>query len=365
MKYIRKTARYNGKKYEAAGKTELEAMTRLAEKLAAAKRGEETACGAMTVDAWFREWFETYKKPKGLTAKSLGMYTEKYNKYIKPRIGPMQLKEVTEIHLQKIMNEQAGKSSSHAKKLRMVMREMFRRARQTRLIPYDPAEMLELPVTTESKRRSITEEERAAILEVAKSHPAGLWILTLLYTGMRPGETAALSWADIDFDRNEIHVYAAMESGSTEIKAPKTGAGIRDIPIHAKLAPMLLEARKEPFAPVFQGRNGNRLNNNMLYRSWKSFYRALDIYMGATVKRNKIVAHAVAQDLTPYCLRHTFCTDLQKAGVALNVAKELMGHSDVSVTANIYTHKDNDVLHAGISLLDGTSGKAGRMETTV
>ena len=40
--YIRKTARYNGKKYEATGKTELEAMTKLAEKLAAAKRGEET-----------------------------------------------------------------------------------------------------------------------------------------------------------------------------------------------------------------------------------------------------------------------------------------------------------------------------------
>lgn len=83
MKYIRKTARYNGKKYEAYGKTELEAMTKLAEKLAAAKRGEELIYGAMTVDAWYKEWKATYKDPKGLTSKSLGMYDEKYGGYIK------------------------------------------------------------------------------------------------------------------------------------------------------------------------------------------------------------------------------------------------------------------------------------------
>ena len=61
MKYVRKTARYNGKKYEATGKTELEAMTKLAEKLAAAKRGEVVVGGSMTVDAWYKEWKALYK----------------------------------------------------------------------------------------------------------------------------------------------------------------------------------------------------------------------------------------------------------------------------------------------------------------
>ena len=70
MKYIRKTARYNGKKYEATGKTELEALTKLAEKLAAVKRGEELISGSMTVDAWYAQWKATYKDPKGLTSKS-------------------------------------------------------------------------------------------------------------------------------------------------------------------------------------------------------------------------------------------------------------------------------------------------------
>ena len=143
--YIRKTARYNGKKYEATGKTELEAMTKLAEKLAAAKRGEEAIGGSMTVTAWYKQWKATYKDPKGLTKKSLGMYDEKFNGYIKPAIGSMKLKDVKDVHLQRILNGQAGRSASHVKKLRMVMQEMFKRARQSRLIPYDPAELLELP----------------------------------------------------------------------------------------------------------------------------------------------------------------------------------------------------------------------------
>lgn len=243
MKYIRKTARYNGKKYEATGKTELEAMTKLAEKLAAAKRGEETVGGSMTVNAWFKQWLELYKEPKGLTQKSLGMYTEKYNGYIKPRIGTMKLKDVKDVHLQKILNGQAGMSASHVKKLQIVMQEMFKRARQSRLIPYDPAELLELPTMREGKRRSVTEEERAAILAVAEYHRAGLWILTLLYTGMRPGETAALNWADVDFDRNEIHIHTAMESGVSTIKDLKTAAGVRDIPMHTDLRQRLLSAK--------------------------------------------------------------------------------------------------------------------------
>ena len=229
--YIRKTARYNGKKYEATGKTELEAMTKLAEKIAAAKRDEEVVGGSMTVNAWYKEWKTLYKDPKGLTTKSLGMYDEKYNGYIRPKIGHMKLRDIKDVHLQRILNSQAGKSASHVKKLRMVMQELFKRARQSRIIVYDPAELLELPAVVQGQRRSITEEERAAILTVAEYHRSGLWILTLLYTGMRPGETAALTWSDVDFTNNEIHVHAAKESGSTAIKAPKTEAGVRDIPI--------------------------------------------------------------------------------------------------------------------------------------
>ena len=357
--YIRKTARWNGKKYEATGKTELEAMTKLAEKLAAAKRGEDLVSGAMTVSAWYKQWIDLYKKPKGLTEKSLKMYDEKFNGYIRPAIGHMKLKDVKDVHLQRILNSQAGRSASHVKKIRMVLQEMFKRARQSRLIPYDPAELLELPTVKQGRRRSITEEERAAILAVAERHRAGLWILTLLYTGMRPGETAALTWSDVDFDHNEIHVHAAKESGNRTIKGPKTDSGVRDIPIHAALLPRLLAARGKPFSLVFPTKAGTVQNESSMRRMWNSFRTELDLQLGAKTKDGKIVESVVADDLTPYCLRHTFCTDLQRAGVPINNAKELMGHADIQTTANIYTHRDNTTLHSSIALLDGSGGKPG------
>lgn len=65
-------------------------------------------------------------------------------------------------------------------------------------------------------------------------------------------------------------------------------------------------------------------------------------------QRSLVVIHGedpvLFSQLQPYCLRHTYCTDLQRAGVSLNVAKYLMGHSNISVTANIYTHTTEDVL---------------------
>lgn len=355
---IRKTMRYSGKQYQAYGKTEREAMLKLAEKIAAVKRGEVTVSGSMTVDSWYKQWKATYKDPKDITGKSLGMYDEKYNKYIKPRIGTMRLQDVTDVHLQIIMNEQAGMSDSHCKKVRSVLQQLFKRARQSRLIVFDPAELLELPKTKKGTRRSLTDTERKAVLKVAETHRSGLWVLTLLYTGMRPGETAALRWEDIDFKKEEIHVHAAKESGTNStIKTPKTAAGDRIIPLHAELKPKLLAAPHHPSGYVFVTGAGNPQNENSLRRLWTGFKRDLDIYMGAKVKQNKIEVSVVADDLVPYCFRHTFCTDMQKAGVPLNVAKEIMGHSDIQTTANIYTHRDLETLHKGMDLLDGTAAK--------
>lgn len=359
MGYIRKTARLNGKKYETTGKTELEAMTKLAEKLSAARRGEELVSGSMTVDAWYQQWKAAYKAPKGLTPKSLGMYDEKYLGYISPAIGRMKLRDVKDIHLQKILNGQAGRSKSHVEKLRRVMRELFSRARKSRLIAYDPAEDLELPASVQGSHRSLTDKERAVLLKVAEEHHAGLYILTLLYTGMRPGEAAALNWADIDFRNGEIHIHAALESGTGRVKGPKTKAGVRDIPIHAALLPRLQAAQGEPFAPVFTSREGHRLNSNSQYRLWSTFRRAMDIEMGAEVYRNEIVESVIAPDLTPYCLRHTFATDCARAGVPLETVRWLLGHADISTTANIYQHRDSTALKAGMALLDGSGGKDG------
>ena len=357
--YVTRSLTWEGKRYKVRGKTEQEAADKLAELKAGLKRGEIAVGAESTVDRWFREWFDLYKRPAGLTAKSLRNYEQKYRIYIQPKIGRMKLKDVKPVHLQRVLNESAGMSKSHLTMLRLTMTEMFSRARKDHLLVWDPSEDLILPDYTVSARRSITEEERAAIMEVAKTHRAGLWVLTMLYAGLRPGETVPLIWKDVDFKQNELHIYKAAESGTGAVKGPKTPSGVRDIPIHPELRQRLLAARGGPLEPVFTNTQGGRLNETNIRRMWGTFKKAVDIYMGAKVYRNQVIESVVAHDLTPYCLRHTFCTDLQRAGVPINVAKELMGHADITVTANIYTHKDQAVLHRNMKKLSKTSGTKG------
>lgn len=349
-RYIRRTVTWKGRRYEVRGHSEEEAAARLAQLLEDLRSGK--AEKILTVDQWFRRWMELYKEPAGLTQKSLRAYEEKYRCYIAPRVGTLPLDEVKDLYLQDILNGQAGKSYSHVVKLRMMLQELFRQARRSRLISFDPAEGLQLPACARGGHRSITDEERTHILAEAEVHPAGLWVLTLLYAGLRPGESTPLLWGDVDFESNEIHITKAMESGSSRVKAPKTQAGVRDIPMRQVLRDKLWPVRGEPDAPVFPNRRGGVPSAAVMRRWWYSFAEALDLRMGAEMEDGQIVRHAIAPDLTPYCLRHTFCTDLQRAGVPINVAKELMGHASIAVTANVYTHRDQEVLHSNMARLD-------------
>ena len=78
--------------------------------------------------------------------------------------------------------------------------------------------------------------------------------------------------------------------------------------------------------------------------------------MGAKTYRNKIIGiEPVAKDLFPYCLRHEYCTNLARKGIDIRVAQKLMGHGDISLTANIYTHVDIDIIKIASESLSGYS----------
>jgi integrase len=341
--YYRHSFHHGGKRYITTGKTKAEAIKKAALKEAALKRGEIGISNNMTVRRWSEEWLETYKKGN-VTDKSYSN-DKRFITVLSSAIGNMRLKDVRDIHLQKILNERRGKSRSDVLHLRNIIRAVFRQARISRLIPYDPSESLTLPSAIENKRRSVTESERSWILKTASAHHAGLWVKMMLYCGLRPGELMALQWKDIDFNRGVVRISKAKESGKHDIKAPKTDAGNRSVPIPSIYLSELRSVCRSPFEFMFiQKTKDSPLTETSFYCAWHSFLRDMDIAMGAKVYRNQIIYSLVANDLSPYCLRHTYCTDLEAAGVPINVAKELMGHSDITVTANIYTHKSDRAL---------------------
>ena len=73
--------------------------------------------------------------------------------------------------------------------------------------------------------------------------------------------------------------------------------------------------------------------------------------------RNQLIApYPLADDFVPYNLRHTYCTGLQKKGIDIRTAQYLMGHSDISLTANIYTHADNSTILEAAKLINIAEG---------
>lgn len=355
--YYRESEFYDGKKYTASGKTQKAAIKSLSRKIADAKNGVGTINKNMTVGAWVEVWLETFVKSSDLTPKSYKNVECKVNRHIVGTIGTMKLRDVKEVHLQKILNDQSGMSMSHVTKLRDYMKQIFHRALKSKLIPYSPADDLELPKAADKKRRPLTDEERSAILKTAQTHPAGLWVKTMLYCGLRPGETVPLRWCDIDFEKNVVNVHQALESGSKDtIKSPKSKAGYRLVPIPEHLIADLKSQQGRPLEYIFTQtlpeNKGKHHTPSSLRCYWDSFKRQLDLDMGAEVYRNQIVKSKLSDDLTPYVLRHTYGTDLQAAGVPINIAKYLMGHADISTTANIYTHENEETIKRAAELIN-------------
>ena len=122
---------------------------------------------------------------------------------------------------------------------------------------------------------------------------------------------------------------------------------------------MLLAASKgkKPGDLVFATQAGNMHNENSRRRLWTGFKRDLDISMGAELYRSQIVESVLAPDLVPYCLRHTFATDCARAGVPIDTVRWLMGHEDISTTANIYQDADREALRTGLRRLDGSENE--------
>lgn len=315
------------------------------------KKREELENGAKRIEKnmllrdWAEEWLHTYKEP-AVSAETLYVYSSVVKKYVSQPIGHLQLKQIKPIHLQKIVNNMRGMSRSRIKWVMLTFRQIFDTAVKNGLLLDNPADSLSYPQCTTSIRRSLTDQERHALFRVCSGgHYTAPWILTLLYTGIRPAESIALQIRNVDFKTGMLSVDSAYKRITRDVGTTKTSAGRRKIPLTAPLIDVLKEycnGRKSPFEPLFKSKTGKPLNDRSARTLWEDFLLALNEELGGKNQNGKMMIRAVADDLVPYCLRHTFCTDLQAADVPINVARELMGHADISITAKIYTHHSPD-----------------------
>ena len=254
-------------------------------------------------------------------------------------LGKYDITKITTADLEDVLldlarkNPKTGKPSSRKtlNEYRGVVCRVFALAVRNRVLTYDASKYLEMPKNgPKHTRTAITDADIAKIRETP--HECRLPALLMIYTGLRWGEVAALTWSDVDLQKKQLTVNKSYNFHSHELKQPKTAAGVRTVPIPDLLAEIM---EQEPRASLLVCTHNGKMWTNS---SWKF---AFNKYM-----------QQLGIETTAHCLRHTYATLLYEAGVDVLSAQHLMGHADSSTTMSIYTHLREQQQAASVAKLN-------------
>lgn len=347
-----KTFTFDGKRYYIKGNTKKEVNEKLLKKKQELEDGVRKITKKMLFSDWADEWMIVYKEPT-VSKETADAYRYAIKNHIIPVIGNMPLQSIRSIHCQRVLNGMNGYSKKMINRVRNLQFRCLEDAVANGLLLDNPSKNLKAPKGESKSRRALTSEERRFVILTADKHKAGLWVKLMLYCGLRPSEAAALQWRNVDFKRGMLNVDSNIKR-SGAVGSTKTESGVRSIPIRDVLLKDLILKKGEPFEYILKNANGDHLNAGSMRRLWSSFMNDLNIEMGCrSVGGKAIPPYKAAADIVPYYLRHTFCTELRDAGVDITVARDLMGHSDISTTAKIYTHRTDEAVEKARSALNG------------
>lgn len=229
-----------------------------------------------------------------------------------------------------------GYSATVVNTIRSLYRMIFDHAIAQDLIQYNPVTSVRLPKGLKRGKRRAPTDEQLRIVFANIDQPFGLFPVFLLCTGCRKSEALALTWADIDLKSRIIYITKSLDytTGSApKLKAPKTEAGIRAIPIIDLLYDRLLKARSASTSPYLfpapasnrSGEGGGLMTLRGYEGAWLRYCEAAGLMEDG---RPAITAHH---------LRHGTATLMFELGVDELTAQRILGHSRIEITREIYT----------------------------
>ena len=240
-------------------------------------------------------------------------------------IGDMKVRELKKVEIQSVIDRlyKDGYSKSALGKVRMLSGQLMEYAMEDDILDKNYAKLVKIPTVKVKEKDSLTTTEIAKIEKSAKTNEWAEVVLILIYTGMRIGELLALTKFNVDIENMIITGGAKTDAGKN-----------RPIPIHSKIKHYFLKRYETP-GEYFVNVNGKSLKNKVdNFR--KNFFKPL------------LIDLKIRTEITPHYCRHTFGTLMDKAGLDTVSMQRLIGHSDYSTTANIYTHPDIEKLRTAI-----------------
>lgn len=239
-----------------------------------------------------------------------------------------------------------GYSSIHS--IRGVLRPAFRMAVENDWIRKNPFdfELAAVVVNDSVTREALTRKQERRFLEFVKAdrHYSRYYegIFILFKTGLRISEFCGLTIADIDFGARRIRVERQLQRTSDMryvIQEPKTEKGIRFVPMSDEVAECfrkVITQRPAPESePEVDGISGflylDKNGMPLVALHWEHYFQRI------VAKFNSIYKEEIPK-VTPHVCRHTFCSNQARAGMNPKVLQYVMGHSEIGVTLNTYTH---------------------------
>lgn len=306
------------------------------------------------------EWKEAHYKTIGPGTQS--SYNAAFDRAVEA-VGDMELEavEAADVSALLLRLKSQGKSARVVQIQKYVFGMIYNYAITQGYTRYNPTTAVKVPTGLKRTTREAPEDDEVEKIKAGLHCYWGLFAFFLLHTGMRKGEALAITGADIDRKAKVIHVTKAVayKSGAPYLKGPKSDSGVRDVPLLDALAAELPELAPEEL--LFPQENGQLMSSKTYERHWSHYCKDAGFVTYTPIQRTdkrgkQYIYQKPTITLTAHQLRHGYATILYEAGIDAQTAKVLLGHSDIAVTLQIYTHIRNkkrasvtDILNAAFS----------------
>ncbi len=290
----------------------------------------------MYVDAWYDFWISV--KRQTVRPNTVRNYEERYAHNIKDVIGNKLLTDVKPFHCQKILSNMAeeGYKSATIYQTKIALYNMFEFARENDVLISNPCKKsvkCDMGKPSE-KKEALTIDVQRQFLGAVVGYSYENQYRFVLQTGLRTGELTGLKWQDIDFAKRTMKIERTMEYrykvGEWRVGPPKSRSGYRTIPLTEEAIRILknqqkknesLDVPEEWEDVVFLCRKGTPVKNSTYDTGLFKYCDRIGI-----------------PHFSMHVLRHTFATRCIEAGMKPKTLQQILGHSNIGITMNLYVH---------------------------
>jgi integrase len=328
----------NGKTRQRYFSTQAEADEALTEMLYEQKRGTLITEKDQTVKQLVEHWIENVHKKK-IRESTYIEYCKLIKKHIIPGLGHRKLQQLTIQHVDEFYTKKENErlSASTIRHMHAILRQALSYAVKNNLVTRNVCDYVSLPRIKRHEIQPLTVEQANEFLAAAKGHRLEALFITAVLTGMREGELLALRWQDIHFEEKCLQVHRSVRffPGRGPVEGePKTASSRRKIVLSPFLVDVLKQHRVHQLEARLQAGKTWEDHDLVFCNSCGGFTSPATLFDTF----QKLLRNAGLPHMRFHDLRHSAATFLLAKGVHIKVVQELLGHSNILITLNIYSH---------------------------